>query len=125
MYVSYYYYRESINRPSLFLDLDLTTNALLDLLIDQSYPIMFKCEACGKPLPTINWEFNYENTSDTSKYNKSTKMNGCSVESTLAIVNPQLSDRGVYTCKAENGITRLAYVVLTTISKYLCCMHIF
>ena len=109
----------------IFLVLDLRTDALLDLLINQSYPIIFKCEAYGEPMPNISWEFNSERTSDASKYNISTSVNGSLVESSLAIVNPQSSDLGIYTCNAENGINKHAYVVLTATSKYLCCMHKF
>ena len=98
------------------------TDELLDILINQSYPIVFKCEAVGEPKPNISWNINYN---QTNKYNISTSLNGSLVESSLTILNAQSSDLGIYTCNAYNGINRYGSAVLTVNSKLLCFMHVF
>ena len=116
---------EYINRLLYLLVLDLRTDALLDLLINQSYPIIFKCEAIGEPVPTISWNINYKEALNDSKYNISTLVNGSSVESSLTIQNAQSSDVGIYTCNANNVIHKNEFAILTANSKYLCCMYLF
>ena len=115
---------EYINRLLYLLVVDLRTDALLDLLINQSYPIIFRCEAVGEPVPTISWKINCEELND-SKYNISTSVNGSSVVSSLAIQNAQSSDVGIYTCNANNVIHKNEFAILTANSKYLCCMYLF
>ena len=109
----------------IFLVLDLRTDELLDLLINQSYPVIFKCEAIGEPVPTISWNVNCEEASDDCKYNISTLVSGSSVVSSLTIKNAQSSDVGIYTCTASNVIHRDRFAVLTANSKHLCCMYLF
>ena len=107
---------------SLFLVLDLMTDELLDVLINQSYPIVFKCETVGEPKPNISWNINYN---QANKFNISTSVNGSLVESSLTILNAQSSDLDIYTCNAYNGINRHGSAVLTVNSKLLCFMHDF
>ena len=76
------------------------------MLENETNPVTFSCQATGEPVPNITWYFNgvMINISDASKYNKSTLVNGTSVESLLTIINTQSSDVGTYTCQAENII---------------------
>ena len=117
---------EYISKLIYILVLDLITDALLDLLINQYYPIIFKCETFGEPVPNITWYFNYEEVSNGSKRNISTSTNGSLVECSLEIANPQLSDLGIYTCKASNVvINKQKLAVLTVNSKHLAMLCVF
>ena len=79
---------------------------LVDLVENQSNPVLFSCQAIGEPLPAISWYFNdvMINSSDENEYNISTSLNGTVVASILTVVNAQSSDVGTYTCIAENII---------------------
>ena len=68
----------------------------------------FTCHATSKPLPTINWYFNGDpvNVTNTRKYTTSMmSLNTTTISSTLTIMSVQLSDTGIYTCKATNVIS--------------------
>ena len=84
-------------------------NTIIDLLCNETYPVIFSCEATGEPVPTISWLFNVVNISnDTNKYNISEFVNGTVVTSVLTIQNVQsCSNVGTYTCEATNSIGRI------------------
>ena len=62
------------------------------------------------------------NLSNSSKYNSSSiALNETIIESTLFIINAELSDVGSYTCEAENIIgTDQSSAVLTVNSECAC-----
>ena len=81
------------------------TDAVTDLLENETNPVTLSCKAVGEPVPTISWYFNGVgiNVSDAS-IDVSSSENGTSVNSSLSVMNVQSSDVGTYTCLAENII---------------------
>ena len=107
----------------IYIDQSEITSEVPDLLENETNPVTFSCQATGEPVPNITWYFNgvMINISDASKYNKSTLVNGTSVESLLTIINTQSSDVGTYTCQAENIIVNdSSSGILVVNGKYVC-----
>ena len=80
---------------------------VMDMLENETYPIIFSCQATGEPVPSISWYFKGSMivVSDTSKYKISnTTIKKTTIGSLLTISNVQSSDVGTYTCQAENII---------------------
>ena len=79
---------------------------VMDMLENETYPIIFSCQATGEPVPSISWYFKgiMIVVSDTSKYKISNTLNETTIRSLLTISNVQSSDVGTYTCQAENII---------------------
>ena len=102
MYTSFVYYFFKI----LLLVQAEITEEVVDVIENETNPIIFRCKATGKPIPTIDWYFNgiLINVSKSNNYNISNSLNGAVVTSSLAIVNAQSSNVGTYTCHAENII---------------------
>ena len=99
------------------------TSEVTDLLENETNPVTFSCQATGEPVPNITWYFNgvMINISDASKYNKTSLVNGTSIESLLTIINTQSSDVGTYTCQAENIIGNdSSSGILVVNGKYVC-----
>ena len=82
------------------------TDGVIDILENETYPIIFSCQSVGEPIPAISWYFNgaMVNISDASKYSVLNTSNGTMVTSALSIVNAESPDVGTYTCYAENII---------------------
>ena len=96
-----------IFKPCVFyVDQAEITDGVIDMLENETNPIIFSCQATGEPIPTISWYFNGAMiiVSNASKYYISNTSNGTMVTSALAIVNAQSPDVGTYTCYAENII---------------------
>ena len=74
-----------------------------DLLLNETYPVTFSCEAIGEPFPTISWYINAKKINDTNKYNISEFINETVVTSLLTIQN-ESDIVGTYTCEARNNI---------------------
>ena len=94
-----------------------------DFLENGTNPVTFSCQATGEPVPNITWYFNsiMINTSNTSKYNKSSSINGNAITSVFIIMDIKLSDVGNYTCYAENmfGVDRdVGVLVVNGKQKY-------
>ena len=99
----------------------------MDLLINETNPTKFVCQANGVPVPYVKWYFNGDmiNLSNNSKYNISLMaLNESVIESTLNIINVKSSDVGSYTCEAENIIGKdQSSGVLTVNGKCIVCIH--
>lgn len=70
--------------------------------------VFFTFQVTGTPIPTINWYFNGApvDMANTMKYMISeTKFNPITRNSTLTIMNVELSDIGTYTCNATNLVS--------------------
>ena len=82
------------------------TDGVMDMLENETNPIIFSCQAVGEPIPAISWYFNGAmiNISDVSKYSVLNTSNGTMVTSALSIMNAESPDVGTYTCYAENII---------------------
>ena len=81
-------------------------NGLTNVAENETNPVIFRCQATGEPIPTINWYFDgvVINVSNTSKYNVTSSIYGTMITSIITIMNTQSSDAGIYTCEAENII---------------------
>ena len=90
-----------------------------DLLLNETYPVAFSCEAIGEPFPIISWYINAQKINDTNKYNISEFANETVVTSMLTIQNESYNYIvGTYICEARNsiGINRES-AVLTSYGK--------
>ena len=96
---------------------------VMNMLENETYPIIFSCQATGEPVPSISWYFKGVMivVSDTSKYKISNTLNQTMIRSLLTISNVQSSDVGTYTCKAENiiGIDQSSGIL--TVNGKFCC----
>ena len=98
------------------------SEAVTDMLENETHSVTFTCKATGDPVPTIRWYFNgaMTNMSDTSKFNVSSSINGLIFTSLLAIMNLQSSDAGIYVCEAENFIgSDQSFGILTVNGKHV------
>ena len=75
-----------------------------DVIENETNSVTFTCEAIGEPSPTISWYFNDVTIITTDKYTISAAGVSGRVESSLQIINPEISDAGTYTCHAENVV---------------------
>ena len=77
-------------------------------MINEGDKINFTFQATGMPLPTISWYFNGApvDMENTMKYMISeTEFNPIAKNSTLTIMNVELSDMGTYSCNATNFVS--------------------
>ena len=90
----------------MFLDQPEITNDVTDndVLENETDLVTFTCEAIGEPSPTIIWYFNDVMIITTDKYSISAAGVSGRVESSLQVINPEISDVGTYTCHAENVV---------------------
>ena len=96
---------------------------VMDMLENETYPIIFSCQATGEPVPSISWYFKgiMIVLSDTSKYKISNTLSETTIRSLLTISNVQSFDVGTYTCQAENiiGIDQSSGIL--TVNGKFCC----
>ena len=98
------------------------SEAVSDMLENETDSVTFTCKATGDPVPAISWYFNGTmiNISDTSKYNVVSSINGLIITSLLTIMNLQSSDAGIYMCEGENFIgPDQSYGILTVNGKHV------
>ena len=80
---------------------------LTDQLENETYPVIFTCQATGEPVPNISWYFNgvMINVLNTSKYMiMSSSINTTTIEGRLEVFNAASSDVGTYVCIATNEL---------------------
>ena len=75
-----------------------------NVIENEANSVTFTCEAIGEPSPTISWYFNDVMIITSDKYNISDGRIPGRVESSLTINNPETSNAGTYTCRAENVV---------------------
>ena len=96
------------------------TDGVIDMLENETNPIIFSCQAIGEPVPNISWHFNgvLINILNSSKYIISKSSNGTGIISLLTIMNAQSSDVGKYGCFAVNTIgSDISFGILTVNGK--------
>ena len=96
------------------------TDGVIDVLENETNPIIFSCHAIGEPVPNISWYFNgvLINILNSSKYIISKSSNGTGIISLLTIMNAQSSDVGKYGCFAVNTIgSDISFGILTVNGK--------
>ena len=78
----------------------------------------FSCNVTGEPTPTILWQFNGQQITESSKYTVSTLTSGDVTRSMLTVSALLTSDSGTYSCYAENDhLNETASAMLTVQSK--------
>ena len=81
---------------------------LIDQTMVEGDTAFFTCQATGTPIPNISWYFNGApvDTVNTIKYMISEmEFNPITKNSTLTIMNLELSDIGTYSCNATNFVS--------------------
>jgi len=105
----------------LYKDTAMISPGVIHEVLNEGKDIFFTFQATGNPIPTISWYFNGApvDIGNTMKYMISEiEFNPNTKNSTIMIMNVELSDMGTYTCDATNLVSSsTSYGELTVIGK--------
>jgi len=104
-------------------DVPAVTPKAINLTLNEGDEAFFTFQASGTPIPNITWYFNgapVERTNINKYMISEISFNPTTKNSTLKIMNVELSDIGTYTCDAVNLLdSEIGFAVLNVNGKYI------
>lgn len=87
-----------------------------NVTVKTSERVILTCAVDGDPKPQIYWQFNFGNDFPAARERRMQIMDN---DESFIIDNAKSSDRGVYTCTAENAAGIITANVTVDISKFI------
>ena len=92
----------------LYEDAAMVSPGVIHEVLNEGQNVFFTFQVTGNPIPTISWYFNGApvDIANTMKYMISEiEFNPIAKNSTITIMDVELSDMGTYTCNAANFVS--------------------
>lgn len=92
------------------------------MTVKTSERVILTCAVDADPPPQIYWQFNFGNDFPAARERRMQIMDN---DESFIIDNAKASDRGVYTCTAENPAGIITANVTVDISKFICALKLY